>query len=691
MAIHRFFHERGFFWIHTPIITASDCEGAGEMFRVSTLDLAEPAAHAEGARRLRPGLLRHGRPTSPSPASSTSRPTACALGKVYTFGPTFRAENSNTAPPPRRVLDDRARDRLRRPRTTTPTWPRTSSSASSRAVLERAAPTTWRSSTSASTRTCVAAARRTIVDGDFERMTYTEAVDDPRGSRARRSSSRSTWGIDLQTEHERYLTEEHVKRPGHRASTTRRTIKAFYMRVERRRQDRRARWTCWCPASARSSAAASARSASTCSTRASTSMGLHAGGLLVVPRPAPLRHRAARRLRPRLRARDPVRHRHGQHPRRDPVPARAAAGGVLSDLATIVPAVEAACAAGRPWPALAPEVARAAAGAVASRFLSVGTPRSIGLVAPLPLARLALAAHRVYFAPRELRSDDPEVAAALGGRATSLAEACACDLVCIARPDAVIAAAWIRRGTHLDAMGAGAGPRHELDHDLLGTAKIVVDERASSRQGGELRTAWASGAMSERLRGDSRRGRRRLGRRPRARRDHHLRRRQPMRAPEIAILLALVAPACGGGGTIVPDGPAGSGDDGGVDPPPDPIDPTFQIQLVPTGVTRHAARELRGPAGAGHAVRRARSAVLAGGAELPAARRALATLPGRQRCAACSSRSTSTSPRRPTLDRGARRGRRDRRRRSSPCRDDARRQRQQRAPQGLGAAAGRRG
>ena len=95
-AVHRFFHERGFYWIHTPIITASDCEGAGEMFRVSTLDLANLPRTAERQRRLQPGLLRpRGVPDRLRPAQR--RDLLLALSQVYTFGPTFRAENSNTS------------------------------------------------------------------------------------------------------------------------------------------------------------------------------------------------------------------------------------------------------------------------------------------------------------------------------------------------------------------------------------------------------------------------------------------------------------------------------------------------------------------------------------------------------------------------------------------------------------------
>src|SRR5690606_24109860 len=89
-AIHRFFHDNGFLWVHTPIITASDCEGAGEMFRVSTLDSTN-----------RPGEERReffGQPTFLTVSGQLALETyCCALSKVYTFGPTFRAENSNTS------------------------------------------------------------------------------------------------------------------------------------------------------------------------------------------------------------------------------------------------------------------------------------------------------------------------------------------------------------------------------------------------------------------------------------------------------------------------------------------------------------------------------------------------------------------------------------------------------------------
>jgi len=131
-----------------------------------------------------------------------------------------------------------------------------------------------------------------------------------------------------------------------------------------------------------------------------------------------------------------------------------------------------------------------AAGAVASKFLAVGTPRSIGLVGCGLDARVLLAAHRVVFAPREIRCADPDAAIAArfaadcGGRVTSIEEACACDIVCTttAANLAVVRRAWIRRGTHLNAMsGVGA-----FDDDALDGAKRVTVSPAAGATWGTL-------------------------------------------------------------------------------------------------------------------------------------------------------------------------------------------------------------
>ena len=126
MAIHRFFHEHGFFWIHTPIITTSDAEGAGADVPRQHARPRQPAAHAGGEGRLTRRTSSASR-RSLTVSGQLNVETYClAMSKVYTFGPTFRAENSHHAAAPGRVLDDRAGDRLRRPRRPTRTWPRRS-------------------------------------------------------------------------------------------------------------------------------------------------------------------------------------------------------------------------------------------------------------------------------------------------------------------------------------------------------------------------------------------------------------------------------------------------------------------------------------------------------------------------------------------------------------------------------------
>ena len=184
-SIHEFFQEEGFLYIHTPIITASDCEGAGEMFQVTTLDLANPpkTRHRRSTSR---------RTSSTGPAYLTvsgqleAEIFACALGKVYTFGPTFRAENSNTLAPPGRVLDGRARDGLLRPRR---------QHGPGRAVPEADLPRRARPLPRghgvlqpADRQDGDRDAASTSSTADFVRLPYTEAVEILEKPRARRSS-----------------------------------------------------------------------------------------------------------------------------------------------------------------------------------------------------------------------------------------------------------------------------------------------------------------------------------------------------------------------------------------------------------------------------------------------------------------------------------------------------------------------
>ena len=233
-AIHRFFHERGFFWIHTPIITASDAEGAGEMFRVSTLDLANLPRTPDGKVDFAQDFF--GREAYLTVSGQLNVETyCCALSKVYTFGPTFRAENSNTAPPPVRVLDDRAGDRVRRPvRRRRPR--RGLPAGTSSARCSTSGPTTWRSSTSTSSPACVARLEA-FVESAFARMDYSEAVAALEAAK-KKFEFPVGWGMDLQSEHERYLTEEHRRPPG-RGHELPEGHQGVLHAPERRREDRR--------------------------------------------------------------------------------------------------------------------------------------------------------------------------------------------------------------------------------------------------------------------------------------------------------------------------------------------------------------------------------------------------------------------------------------------------------------------
>ena len=207
-AIHRYFHERGFFWIHTPIITASDCEGAGDMFRVSTLDMANPPRDDKGAVDF--GQDFFGREAHLTVSGQLNVESYClALSKVYTFGPTFRAENSNT----RRHLSEfwmiepeiafagldedvaLAEDFLKY--------------IFGAVLAERADDLAFFAKRV--DKDCINRIEG-LVGADFEVMEYGDAVR--RLQDAKRSFEFPVeWGVDLQSEHERYLTDEVVGRP----------------------------------------------------------------------------------------------------------------------------------------------------------------------------------------------------------------------------------------------------------------------------------------------------------------------------------------------------------------------------------------------------------------------------------------------------------------------------------------------
>jgi asparaginyl-tRNA synthetase len=223
-SIHDFFQERGFLHVHPPIITASDCEGAGQMFRVTTLDLAKLPRTPEGVDFTRDFFHRSTYLTVSGQLEAEI--FACALGNVYTFGPTFRAENSNTSrhlaefwmvEPEMAFCDlqgnmDLAEAFLKRICSDVLTH----CDEDMRFFVERVEPTAIDT-------------LRGIVDQQFVRLPYTEAVDILLKS-GKAFEFPVTWGCDLQSEHERYLTEEHFKSPVILFDYPR-GIKAFYMRL----------------------------------------------------------------------------------------------------------------------------------------------------------------------------------------------------------------------------------------------------------------------------------------------------------------------------------------------------------------------------------------------------------------------------------------------------------------------------
>ncbi|OFW16618.1 MAG: asparagine--tRNA ligase [Acidobacteria bacterium RIFCSPLOWO2_12_FULL_67_14] len=228
MAIHRYFHEHGFYWIHTPIITASDAEGAGEMFRVSTLDLANLGAvprTSDGRTDFTRDFF--GREAFLTVSGQLNVETyCCALSKVYTFGPTFRAENSNTSRhlaefwmvEPEIAFADLAADA---------DLAESFLKSILTALLDERGDD-LKFFADRIDKECIGRLEAFVASA-FERMSYTDAIA------ALEKSGKTfefpvSWGMDLQSEHERWLTEEHAKRPVVVMNYPK-GIKAFYMRL----------------------------------------------------------------------------------------------------------------------------------------------------------------------------------------------------------------------------------------------------------------------------------------------------------------------------------------------------------------------------------------------------------------------------------------------------------------------------
>jgi asparaginyl-tRNA synthetase len=224
-AVHRFFHEQGFYWIHTPIITASDCEGAGAMFRVSSLDLANLPHTPDGKIDFTKDFF--GKQAYLTVSGQLNVECYClALSKVYTFGPTFRAENSNT---PRHL----AEFWMIEPEIAFADLQADADLAEQflkyifRALLNERGDD-MKFFAERIDKECITRVEK-FVDSSFERMSYTDAIAALEKS-GRQFEFPVKWGIDLQTEHERYLTETHIGRPVVVMNYPK-EIKAFYMRV----------------------------------------------------------------------------------------------------------------------------------------------------------------------------------------------------------------------------------------------------------------------------------------------------------------------------------------------------------------------------------------------------------------------------------------------------------------------------
>ena len=223
-ALHKFFQERGFVYVHTPIITGSDCEGAGEMFRVTTMDMENVPKTEDGAVDYTQDFF--GKETSLTVSGQLNAETyAQAFGNVYTFGPTFRAENSNTTrhaaefwmlEPEMAFADleddmDLAEDMLKYVinyvMENAPEEMNFFNSFVDKGLIDRLT---------------------NVATSEFARITYTDAIEILKKHNDK-FEFKVSWGIDLQTEHERYLTEEVYKRPVF-VTDYPKDIKAFYMK-----------------------------------------------------------------------------------------------------------------------------------------------------------------------------------------------------------------------------------------------------------------------------------------------------------------------------------------------------------------------------------------------------------------------------------------------------------------------------
>ena len=241
-AVHKFFNDKGFFYIHTPIITGSDAEGAGDMFRVTTLDAKNPPLTETGEINYKEDFF--GKETNLTVSGQLEGETyALALGEIYTFGPTFRAENSNTTrhlaefwmiEPEMSFYDINDNMQLAQEflqylvRYALENCAEDLDFLNKRALEEdQTKPQEQRSELGLLDRL------KFVAENDFQRLSYTEAIEILKNSTPNKKKKFQypidAWGVDLQSEHERFLVEKHFKKPvilyNYPAE-----IKAFYMR-----------------------------------------------------------------------------------------------------------------------------------------------------------------------------------------------------------------------------------------------------------------------------------------------------------------------------------------------------------------------------------------------------------------------------------------------------------------------------
>ena len=241
-AIHQFFNERGFYYLHTPIITGSDAEGAGEMFRVTTLDPKNPPLNEEGKVDFKEDFF--GKAVNLTVSGQLEAELAAtALGQVYTFGPTFRAENSNTSrhlaefwmiEPEMAFYDAEDNQNLAEDFLKYIIRYALEHCAEDLAFLDqRAAEEEQSKPTEQRAELGLLEKLKFVIENDFVRLTYTEAIDILRNSNHNKKKKFhyliEEWGTDLQSEHERYLVEKHFKKPVILTDYPK-GIKAFYMR-----------------------------------------------------------------------------------------------------------------------------------------------------------------------------------------------------------------------------------------------------------------------------------------------------------------------------------------------------------------------------------------------------------------------------------------------------------------------------